>query len=75
MKLDKPLSKNINHQPHRKWGAVRVFEKSDEQYLYRLSAEVSAACIRFFNKRGMPHGFQSMNSSWWNDKQAKQAQA
>lgn len=73
MKLDKYTPRNINHLPHGKWSRVRKFEQSEETYLNGLSTQVSAACIRFFQKRGMPYGFQSMSTSWWNDKQAKKA--
>jgi len=74
MRLDAPLPKNLNHQPHGKWSKVRVFDKPDDEYLYRLSLEVSAACNRFFDKRGMAYGFQSMRSQWFNEKQRIEAE-
>ena len=37
-----------------------------DAYIDHLSRDVSAACIRFFIKRGMPMGFQFSNSVFFN---------
>jgi hypothetical protein len=41
-----------NYVPHSKWGQVRKFDNYEE-YLRNLSTSVTAACNRFFRKRGM----------------------